>query len=78
MEEKNYYAVIGNNVAYYRKEKHLTQEGLAQKAHISRTHISHIEASNVTKSPSLDILFRICAVLAIEPYQLFMEDRTSP
>lgn len=68
-----YYKIIGSNVAYYRKKKNLTQEGLALKANISRTHISHIEAENVSKSPSLDILFRICDVLDIEPYKLFVE-----
>ena len=73
--EKDYYRIIGNNVAYYRKKKNLTQEGLALKANVSRTHISHIEADNVNKSPSLDILFRICEVLEIEPYQLFVENK---
>ena len=68
-----YYKTIGENVAYYRKKKHLTQEGLAMKANVSRTHISHIEAENVRKAPSLEILFRICAILGIEPYQLFMK-----
>ena len=72
-----YYKVIGNNVAYYRKKKNLTQEGLALKANISRTHISHIEAENINKSPSLDILFRICEVLEIEPYKLFVETDTN-
>lgn len=69
-----YYKVIGKNVAYYRKKKNLTQEGLAIRANISRTHISHIEAENVNKSPSLDILFRICEVLEIEPYRLFIDN----
>ena len=73
--EKNYYKIIGNNVAYYRKKKNLTQEGLALKANVSRTHISHIEADNVSKSPSLDILFRICEVLEIEPYLLFVDNK---
>ena len=45
-----YYKIIGDNVAYYRKKKNLTQEGLALKANISRTHISHIEAENVRKA----------------------------
>ncbi|WP_369282714.1 helix-turn-helix domain-containing protein [Oscillibacter sp. GMB15532] len=68
-----YYKLLGENLAYYRKKRHLTQEGLALKANISRAHISHIEAEGVHKVPSLDILFRLCAVLCIEPYQLFLE-----
>jgi len=72
-----YYKILGNNVAYYRKKQHLTQEGLALKANVSRTHISHIEAENVHKVPSLDILFHICLILRIEPYQLFLEQPTN-
>lgn len=68
-----YYRLLGDNLAYYRKKRHLTQEGLALKANVSRAHISHIEAEGVHKVPSLDILFRLCAVLRIEPYQLFWE-----
>ena len=75
MEEYiKYYQIIGRNVARYRKKKGLTQEGLAIRANVSRTHISHIEADNVHKVPSLDILFRICKILEIEPYQLFVEE----
>ena len=70
---ERYYKLIGDNIAFYRKKKHLTQEGLALKANVSRTHISHIEAEPVHKVPSLDILFRICEILSIEPYQLFIE-----
>lgn len=66
-----YYRLLGANVAYFRKKRHLTQEGLALKANVSRAHISHIEAENVHKVPSLDILFRLCSILQIEPYQLF-------
>lgn len=69
----NYYKILGDNVAYYRKKRHLTQEGLALKANVSRTHISHIEAEGVHKVPSLDILFRLCTILKVEPYQLFQE-----
>ena len=74
MNNNKYYKIIGRNVAHYRKKKNLTQEGLALKANISRTHISHIEAENVMKAPSLDILFRICEILDIQPYQLFIEN----
>ncbi len=80
MEHTHYYKILGNNLAYYRKKKHLTQEGLAMQANVSRVHISHIEAEGVQKVPSLDILFRIATILNIEPYQLLQErtdERTS-
>ena len=38
-----------------------------------RTHLSHIEAENVNKAPSLEMLFNLCDALSIEPYQLFVE-----
>lgn len=72
-EYAKYYQIIGDNIAFYRKKKHLTQEGLALKANISRVHISHIEAKNVDVCPSLDVLFRICDILSIEPHQLFIK-----
>ena len=66
-----YYKILGYLVADYRKKGHLPLEGLAMKAIVSRTHISHIGAEGVHEVPSLDILFRICTILRIEPYQLF-------
>lgn len=73
LDYDSYYSRIGKNIAYYRKKKHLTQEGLALRSNISRTYISYIEANHAGHTPTLDILFRICSVLGIEPYQLFVE-----
>ena len=68
-----YYRLIGKNIAYYRKKRNLNQEGLALRANVSRTHLSHIEAENVNKAPSLEMLFNLSDALSIEPYQLFVE-----
>jgi transcriptional regulator with XRE-family HTH domain len=62
---------LGLNIAYYRKLLGLTQEQLAQKISISRTHISNIEAVNVTKSPSINTLLHIRDALGVEFDQLF-------
>ena len=70
-----YYRLIGKNIAYYRKKRNLNQEGLALRANVSRTHISHIEAKNVNKAPSLEMLFNLCDALSIEPYLLFIENQ---
>ena len=43
------------------------------RVNISRAHIIRIEAKNIDKLPSHDILFRICDILGVEPYQLFIE-----
>ena len=72
---RHYYLLLGRNIAYYRKKAYLTQEGLAIRANISRAYISQIEAQNVDKVPSLDVLFRICEILQIQPHQLFLEPK---
>ena len=51
---------IGYNIAYYRKHAGLTQEQLAERVGISRQHIGAIEAPNLCRPISLDLLFNIC------------------
>ena len=66
------YIEIGYNIAYYRKHAKLTQEQLAEKIGISRSHISALEAPNVMRKVSLELLFNIAAVLDVEVYKLFI------
>ncbi len=63
------YKRLGLNIAYYRKEKGLSQIELAEKIDISRTHMSRIETADC--AVSLDVAFDICDVLGIKPSQLF-------
>lgn len=60
------YTEIGYNVAYYRKHKGLTQEQLAEKLDISRQHLGAIEAPNIVRPVSLDLLFHIADALEID------------
>lgn len=60
------YIEIGYNIAYYRKHKKLTQEQLAEKLDISRQHLGAIEAPNIVRPISLDLLFNIADVLEID------------
>lgn len=69
------YIEIGHNIAYYRKHAKLTQEQLAEMVGISRSHISAIEAPNIVRKVSMDLLFNIAAVLDIEVYKLLMFTR---
>ena len=69
-ENTDYYVELGYNIAYYRKHEGLTQEGLAEKIGISRSHLSAIEAPNVIRPLSLELLFDISRALRIEPYRL--------
>lgn len=64
------YTELGMNIAYYRKKKGLTQEQLAENAGISRSHLSSIEAPNIVKPMSIELLFRIAKVLEVQPYML--------
>lgn len=66
------YKSIGLNIAYYRKLRGLTQLQLAEKAEISRTHISNIEAPNAQTSISLDLLLRIAKELDVPAYKLLV------
>lgn len=68
-EFKGYYQTFGQNVAYYRRRKRLTQMQLAQLVGVARSHIGGIELGRV--GISLDLLFTLCDVLEIEPRQLF-------
>ena len=60
------YKIIGQNIAKYRKEKGLSQEELANGVGISYSYIIQIEAPNVVKKMSLEVLFDIAKYLEID------------
>ena len=64
------YRDLGCAISYYRKRQGMTQDQLAEKIGISRQHIGAIEAPNMVRAISLDVLFNIAAALDIEPYIL--------
>lgn len=66
------YINIGYNIAYYRKQAKLTQEELAEQLGISRAHLGAIEAPNICRPISLDLLFNVASVLKIPAYQLLI------
>lgn len=74
MDEKYYddFVKFGLNVAYFRKEKRLSQEQLAELVGVSRLHISRIETANV--SCSLSIVFAIADKLGV-PASKLLEKR---
>lgn len=57
------------NIAYYRKDRGLSQSELAERVNISRTHMSRIETADC--AVSLDVVFDICDALEIKPVELF-------
>lgn len=59
------------NIAYYRKLKGLTQSELAEKVNLSRTHISNLEAPNMSTSISIEKLFDISDALGVKVGSFF-------
>ncbi|MBQ8909753.1 MAG: helix-turn-helix transcriptional regulator [Oscillospiraceae bacterium] len=63
------YRQLGLNIAYYRKQRGLSQTELAEIIDISRTHMSRIEIADC--AVSLDVVFAICDALSVSPKNLF-------
>lgn len=69
-DNRDQYIQLGINVSYYRKLNGMTQEELADKVGISRAHLSAIEAPNLVRAFSLEILFNISTILNVSPAKL--------
>ena len=52
-------------ISVLRKLRGMSQETLAQKAHMSRSHLSAIEAPNIVRPFSVEILFNIADALGV-------------
>ena len=70
MTNEERFRKLGLNIAYYRKEKGMSQMELAEHIGISRTHMSRIE--NNECSPSLDTLFNIADALSVNISEFFI------
>ena len=57
---------LGLTIAALRKMKGWSQEKLAEKANISRSHLSSIEAPNIVRPFSLEVLYNIADALDIQ------------
>lgn len=71
------YSEIGYRISYCRKHRKMTQEQMAEKLNISRQHIGAIEAPNVKRKISLDLIFDISDLLGVEP-KYFLEFQEIP
>lgn len=56
---------LGLTIAALRKMKGMSQEEFARKAKLSRSHLSSIEAPNIMRPFSLEILYNIADALDI-------------
>ena len=59
---------LGKRLRYYRLERGMTQEQLAEAAQISASHLGHIERG--TRVVSLQVLLTLCNVLHTTPNDL--------
>lgn len=69
---------LGLTIAALRKMEGMSQEQLAEKAHMSRSHLSAIEAPNIIRPFSLEILYNIADALNIKAGDLLNYTFPSP
>lgn len=62
---------IGNRIRYYRNEKKMSQEGLADKTDVTPVFISNIETG--TKAPGLSLLIDIANALDVSADDLLTD-----
>lgn len=67
--------IFGSNVKKYRLKKGYTQEKLAELAEISDKVISPIETGR--SFIKLEDMPKLCEILEVEPFQLFLTNETS-
>lgn len=60
---------LGKKIQKLRKNLNLTQEELAEKINISRTHMGHLEQGR--KSPSLKLLAKLARKFGVKVEDLF-------
>lgn len=63
------------NLKFYRKEKHLTQEKLAEKCDCETATIGGIEIGR--QAPSFNMICKIANALEIHPADLFLRNASS-
>ncbi len=61
---------LGIAIAALRKMRGMSQEQLAEEAHLSRSYLSAIEAPGIARAFSLEIFFNIADALQVDPADL--------
>ncbi|MGT2925278.1 helix-turn-helix domain-containing protein [Streptococcus caviae] len=63
--------IVSHNIRYFRTQRNLSQEKLAELSQLHRTYISDLEMGN--RNPSIKTLEKIASALKIAPYKLLKE-----
>jgi transcriptional regulator with XRE-family HTH domain len=69
------HAAFGQAVRGIRRERGLSQEGLALECGLDRTYLSGIERG--VRNPSLSNVFKIAAALGVSPVEIFTRSEAS-
>ena len=64
-QNRDRFIELGLTISALRKLRGMSQEKLAEKAHMSRSHLSAIEAPNIVRPFSVEILFNIADALGV-------------
>ncbi len=70
LKNRDRFIHLGIAIAALRKVRGMSQEQLAEKAGVSRSHISSIEAPGIARPFSLEVFFNIADALEIDPKDL--------
>ena len=69
-KNRDRYIQLGIAISTLRKMRGLSQEQLAERANVSRSHISSIEAPGIARPFSLEVFFNIADALEVDPAEL--------
>lgn len=69
-KNRDRYIQLGIAISTLRKMRGLSQEQLAERANVSRSHINSIEAPGIARPFSLEVFFNIADALEIAPADL--------
>ncbi len=69
-QHRDRFIQLGIAIGFLRRMRGLSQEALAEKANISRGHLSAIEAPGMPQSFSVEVLFSLADALGITPAEL--------
>ena len=77
-QNRDRFIELGLEISALRKMRGMSQEELATKAKISRSHLSSIEAPNIVRPFSLEVLYNIADALNVQAgdllYGYFFKD----
>lgn len=76
IEFNNLKELLKFNIKYYRYQKNLSQEKLAELCSLSARYLTDIERGN--HYPTLNKIEKIAKALDLEPYELFQNPKRDP